>query len=87
MSALSWINLLASSSCFFFNFLSDLSFRDCFLELFLEDLFLSLEDDRPAFDLDLLFLEADNFLSLLLEAERDFLEDFRFDFLVFDRSK
>jgi len=80
MSTLSWTNLLASYSCFFFNFLSDLFFRDCFLELFLEDLFLS-------FDLDLLFLETDNFLSLLLEAERDFLEDFLFDFLLFDRSK
>ena len=84
MSSLSCINLLASSSCFFFSFLSDLFFKACFLELFLADFFLSFEEDRSAFDLDLLFLEVDNLPSLLLETERDFLEDLRFDLLLFD---
>ena len=77
------IVFLEASSCFLAIFLSDFLSRAPFLLLFLRPDFFTLFDaDRLEAD----FFDAD-LLSLLLEAERDLLDDFRPDRFFLDRFK
>ena len=75
---------LASSSSFLFIFLSDFCLRESFFELFLADPLVLLAGYYFFLDLDLWLLDAELFLSFLLEAETDFLADLRADRLLLD---